>query len=828
MSEQININGNTYTLGATVGPISGNTGTTSYFFSNLTNGLTYYFVVVAYNYSGYSGYAGPIAVYSLTEIREPIIALAWDWPHSPVYTSSVPSGLTSTSSENLFPLSNQLQSSVWSGINSIQINKNENPGPSAPPEGIIPYAISAGVTNDYIALYKRFNGLNSGNTYTLSFYHKVTDGVTGLGYRIVTSGGTGGIPMRQILPTTQGSYSSDPIYGEMGLSYGVGLTGWQRFALQFLPGATQTDLLVYVYSRNVTTPGLSAYIAGPQLTQGQTATDFISTGVIADWQGNCLSQGYSFNDELWLSESNTRGWTYVSPMVNFSGVFARQPELTQGWTLSPVVLRAQKLLKGLPEKKRAILPVYYFTEVPWFNYEDGVSFDNGVTYTFYVDEFDTIGSQKKYPTLWPVAGVSMAQKSFEGLMQSFSATGATVDYMLSNMELFGNYGPFGILLDNQNFRQALVGFTQYKTSYLGLTSPEAWMAEQGATIGNVGFSDNIARGFDYVVWEGINRAHVNRALKQIYLAMDTYYPNATISEYEWSFINQGKPIDGAPDLNGHPQWFQYILGNAAAPQLYGWMGSIAGGALGVCGYDPTYTYYSGAGGFTLPAKDAWTSFVQSLQTVRSAKRGTPNIPLTPWIASVRFPGSVDQTQYPGGSAARPQVGWVDMNLGFNPWQGLTLNQKAGNSAYYFEMVRHTALHGVKAFPYWNTWSFVDESAPQIINGNTQANTIFSGSTGYIRDMTDLNNVLLEVNERTGGFTLTTADTSRISWLAPYVASGAPGLNGTTWWWRITANPNYEVLVDGNTLLSATGPGMWLGTTGPTLGVDITSNPILGY
>jgi hypothetical protein len=830
MSEQIYIEGNTYTLGATVGPVSGTGGSTSYFFGNLSGGQTYYFVVVSYNYSGFSGYAGPIAVYTpSTEIREPILAFAWDWPHSPVYTSLVPSSLTSTSTINLFSLSNQLISSnVWIKVNNSNIGKNENIGASDPPSGVIPYAVSTINNGDYIGLVNVQSSLSVGDTYTYSFYHQVTDGVTGLSYRIITNpGNQGGIKMRQISPDVGDSYSLDDSGGgEKLLRYGSGLTGWQRFGVQFIPGSTQTDLKIYILSKTFSTAGASAYIAGAQLTKGETLLDFISTGVIADWEGNCAAQGYTYNDNLWLSEASTRGWTYVSPMVNFTALFARTPEFTQGWTFSPIIKRAQKLLKQLPEKKRAILPVYYFTEAPWYQYEDGISFDNGTTYTFYVDEFETKQTQKLYPTLWPVAGVSMAKKSFGELIESFAATGAVVDYLMSNAELYANYGPFGILLENQNFRGTLVGLTQYKTSYLGLTSPEAWMAEQGATIGNVGFSDNIVRGFDYVVWEAIHRAYLNRTMDEIYSPMDAYYPNATKLEYEWTFISEGAPIDGAPDINSHPQWFQYIFGNVAAPALYGWMNAIAGGLVGVCGFDTSYLYFDGNGGFTLPAKDAWTSFLGSIQTVRSAKRGTPNIPLTPWIASVRFPGSVDETQYPGGSADVPQIGWVDMDVGFNPWQGLTLNTKGGNSAYYFEMIRHTALHGVKAFPYWNTWSFVDESAPNVTQGNTAANTIFAGRTGYVQDTTDLNNVLLEINEKIGGFTLTTADTSRLSWIAPYIASGAPGLNGTTWWWRITANPDYVVTVDNTTVLSATGPGMWLGTTGPTLGVSISSSPVL--
>jgi|688.fasta_scaffold75473_1 hypothetical protein len=826
MPEQIYIEGNTYTLGATVGPVSGTGGSTSYFFGNLNDGQTYYFVVVSYNYSGFSGYAGPLAIYTPPgEIREPINVFAWDWPYSPLYMSTTPSSLSSTSTFNRFGLSNQLiVSDVWSKVNSSNIGKNQNPGSSAPPEGIIPYAISSVNNGDYIGVINTPTSLSAGQTYTYSFYHLVTGGVTGLSYRIITNpGNQGGIKMKQISPDVGDSYSLDDSGGgEKALRYGTGLTGWQRFGVQFIPGSTQTDLKIYVISKTFTTAGLSAYIAGPQLTQGETLLNFIETGVVADWEGNCAAQGYTYNDNLWLNESSTRGWTYVSPMVNFSGVFARKPYYTTGWTLSQVVQRAEKLLKQLPEKKRAILPVYYFTEAPWYSYSDGVSFDHGTTYTFYKDLYETVSTQKLFPTIWPVAGVSMAKESFSGLMQAFAATGATVDYLISNMELFSQYGSFSII-DYPSFKNVMVGLTQYGNSYLGLTGFSAWMESKGATIGNIGWSDQITRGDDYLVWEGIQRGYINRALDEIYSSITNYYPNSTRLEYEWSYLSEGEPLDGAPDINGHPQWFQYIFGNVAAPQIYGWMGGIAAGSFGVCGYDPTYLYFNPGGGNTLPVKNAWTSFLMGVQTVRSAKRGSPNTPITPWIASVRFPGG--DYAYPGGSADAPQVGFADMSLGYNEWQGFTLNSQPGNSAYYFEMVRHVALHGVKAFPYWNTYSFVNQSTPNI-TGVKSYDTILNGDTGYVRDITDLNNVLGEINQRLGGFTLTTADTARLSWISPYIASGAPGLNGTTWWWRITANPDYVVTVDNTTILSATGPGMWLGTTGPTLGVSISSSPVL--
>jgi hypothetical protein len=118
-----------------------------------------------------------------------------------------------------------------------------------------------------------------------------------------------------------------------------------------------------------------------------------------------------------------------------------------------------------------------------------------------------------------------------------------------------------------------------------------------------------------------------------------------------------------------------------------------------------------------------------------------------------------------------------MNVGYNPQQGLTLNIAGGNSAYYYEMIRHAALSGVKGFLYWNTYSFVDYRIDSNINSSPISSLVKfannQGGTYFIEDMQNLNYVLNDVNDKLEGFTLTTADASRISWLAPYVASGAP-------------------------------------------------------
>lgn len=64
MSEQINIDGNTFTLVTTTPSLTGTGSTGIYFLNQLLPGFTYDLAIVAYNYSGFSGQGGPIRYYT--------------------------------------------------------------------------------------------------------------------------------------------------------------------------------------------------------------------------------------------------------------------------------------------------------------------------------------------------------------------------------------------------------------------------------------------------------------------------------------------------------------------------------------------------------------------------------------------------------------------------------------------------------------------------------------------------------------------------------------------------------------------------------------------
>ena len=850
-SDQINISGNTFTLGATLPgtPTMGNV------ISNITGlnpGISYYFSVVAFSdISGYSGWAGPIVVYILPEIRPAINAFAWSWPHTPLFINvagvdrDVNSPVTqySNTGGNLFYISNRTDiSPVWKrgNMNSTNSAVNKFTGITPPFEGANVTAVHIKQTG-YYNLYQTIYNLTPGVTYTYSFYHYI-EGVTGLAFRIDHAAGLT-TPIRQIEPIDQGNFALDESYSTSGLrnlTYPTG-TGWRRFVAQFVtnPGQTYGNFSIFGRNYNVAGDLGTGYIASPQLSIGSSATTFIPTTVIANWEGLCG------DDDKWLAFGNSYGLTYIAPTINPVNELSVVASTTNNYLIyapefykSNSINRTVKLLKALPENKRALLPGYFFQDDIWYYYNDSLQFASGNTYTFFVDFYDQIITDQRYPAIWSFDGVSYAKQIWDPILSVLSGTGATVDYLISNAEMYGNYGSFN--WTTPGLTTAMISGSKsslYFDSYRGLTSWDLWMSSMGATINNVmNGNQDIYAGWssgklDYAVWDGINRAHELAAMDAIFAGITSIYPNITLSEYEWSMVSEGAPLDAPPDINGHPAYWQYYFGNAAAPQLYGWMGGIVTG-MGICGSNPSYLYFapssSGspgspdfglAAGDTRPQKNAWTSFVMSLQTVRSSKRARPNLPITPWIASVKFKGQ--NQAYPGNTAERPQVGFADMNMGYNPQHGITLTVAGGNSAYYYEMIKHTMLTGVKGLLYWNTESFNDvrvSTSPAYSSDYLLKFANGQGATGFIDDMQKLNDCISDVNNRIGGFTLTTADASRISWLAPYVASGAPGPNGITWWWRITTNPGNTIFVNGQTLSVSNNNivGTWVATSGPTL------------
>jgi hypothetical protein len=188
----------------------------------------------------------------------------------------------------------------------------------------------------------------------------------------------------------------------------------------------------------------------------------------------------------------------------------------------------------------------------------------------------------------------------------------------------------------------------------------------------------------------------------------------------------------------------------------------------------------------------------------------------------------------------PPCGFAVCEPGYNSRQAVYNTGVRGNTAYFYELVRHCCLLGTKAFGWFNAFSFIDNSYPgaraygfnqqKALETGKQVIALTKGFSGFIEEYKLINETLHDVHQKIKGFTLTTAGLDeRWNWSLPYHASAAPDARGQTWWWRITVQNGYTLYVNGMTLPTANGEvGLWLGTTGPTLaGVNISSSgPIL--
>lgn len=444
-------------------------------------------------------------------------------------------------------------------------------------------------------------------------------------------------------------------------------------------------------------------------------------------------------------------------------------------------------LLALPEGKRAIQP-YSFAYTYWnFNSDKGLTGVSGSS-VMYTDSGVAGSCANIYGTPWANQGLSLGLCAWNKVLTQIGNSGGKIDYMFADVEagseLFSNWSLQGIT----GITGAFLINSNYTQTWNGVSSLSSQMSLEGATITKV-FPRT---GFDYLVWNKslitLNNALLNKVLWNSTLAL-----HSNIIGSNYGFFDSGTTYDSPPDVNGHPIYVRSIFGNAASPVLYGVIGQLATAWR----IDPTDTTRILLGATSNPlytvSRSAWNSFLLDMQTIRSAKRNTPDIPLTPWIASPKYAG-VDQA---GVSAAgAPPVGYADVTSGYNADIGYTFGS-AGNSAYYYEMVRHAALHGVKAFGYFNA-----QGSP---SGITQRAGL-------------LNDVLTEVNSQIGGFTLGVAftNTSRVDWLSKLMVSGGPKSTiGTIW--RVTVKPGNTLIVQGITLPGPTGNiGMWVETGGDTL------------
>jgi hypothetical protein len=175
------------------------------------------------------------------------------------------------------------------------------------------------------------------------------------------------------------------------------------------------------------------------------------------------------------------------------------------------------------------------------------------------------------------------------------------------------------------------------------------------------------------------------------------------------------------------------------------------------------------------SNNPWYAFLLAVQAVRSCKRGSISkgitTGITPWIAPKDWPGDTAGT-----------VGFI-------------------NNSYYDEAIRHEALTGVEVF--------------QIFNNN-YGSTTPSAIQARKAQFTIINDILVDINDKLGGYTPTTLDDSRVSYNSLYVMSGAPAVNGK-YLWRVTPKVSTDTIYSNGVLVPKIDSqiGVWITTTTST-------------
>ena len=693
-----------------------------------------------------------------------------------------------------------MPTNVWSyqGIKSVQT------GITAPDGSTTAFAFgTTAAAGEYAAIRQQQFDLTPGTTYTFSYYRNISLGATGGSFRIRDVTGS------------SAAFDLQPSMSFTG-------TGWVRYDTTFFMGITQTGVDCYILSRSnsaTETAGVTVCLWGAQLEKGGVTTDYSRSLGFRDLRGGSVGATGSvavYNEKDWLSYSTRNNLNYVSPFVNFYRISGYEISNMSGWTQNSEMNRIVSKLTNLPvwSAKKAFQPTLFNRE-DWFAFTgDKVTATGAGNFKYFGNTypFPISNISNSYPSPWTDFGISGASGFYNQILNIFNSNKIQLDCVVGDNETGYPY-TWGVN-DVTGGISGYLADPRYNQSWKGLSSWSSYMNFYGVTAAGGQLQGPGVNQTAYLVWNNLVQQHQGVAMNEMWAnASIQQSPKALVANYDY-WVSDGGPTAGPPDAYGHPQFRSKYVGNATSPFLYGEItqidATLSPGNVFVRPENPTFLVLaiSGATGITL-AKGPWTSFTKAMQEVRSVKRGSPNVPMIPWIGSVRYAGGVGQND----PTLAPTVGFADMDKGYSPIMGYTSNV-GGNSAYYYELIKHVCLHGVKSIGYWNSSSF------SLYEGLTQLSDRDYAAKGYtstwIKDIALFNDALKDVNDNLGGYTLATADASRISWLAKNITSGAPKTDGS-YLWRTTIKPGTlaEYVSTPNIVLNGTTVGTWITTSNST-------------
>ena len=801
---------------------------------------------------------------SANRFRPKINAFAWTWGSEPAGT---PTYYVSGITQNWLPSSNDLtQTVVWptpSGGFSVY-SATEISGPSGMSAFGITFSGSGSKFGNQRYTYSNF--VTAGITYTFSMYINVTAGLTqAFNIRIgdhfaINSGSPYSPRLQQIQPVVRPATTIESSYI---IGFSAGSSGWTRIVVNVTPQLTQRlQIASFQINGIVSPPTKPYYIAGLNFNEGILPTDFVSTNIVPEIEDNQYGNTgqsviYDGSVSSYLNFGPDNGLTYIHPLPDaYSALYINKSWLSPTskikWRESQSLKRYVSVLKGLTAGNRAIYPRYISST--WLWGLDTDKFELGATGGIALTFFDDNGGSIVRPLcgntyhggLWIVNGICLGQNIWDQVLLDISSQDAYCDYFIHNQEVVNNYHSsfsiFDCTANNLSVRNAIINNPKYNQEFFGLTSWASHMAANGAcayTVQNTVYDPALS----YLSWDMYGESLIRKAIDVIVSSSSTYangrFANS-IQTDAYSFDGDGTPLDGPPAIFGfHPYNSTYVMGNAPSPILYGWYynGWNTSVIYGT-NMDKIKFSLSVGAGETRPSQYpiAWMPFLFDMQRLRLAKRGSPNLPIIPVIPSLRFVGNamllpgqtasdLTKTFAEGVTATEPVCWFADVNVGYNPQCGITFTQFGGNSAYFYELIRHACVSGAKGFDWWNNSSFWNAQAYGACYGNSfsvmnppvnYVDYIKTGDTTYLQDMKYLNNVLDDCNRQIGGYTPVTYNTSRINYLTDSVISGAPGITSGTVW-RATIKPGTifeypDSALNPSKVLSGSCVGAWITTS----------------
>ncbi|NQV75148.1 MAG: hypothetical protein HQ491_03755 [Bacteroidetes bacterium] len=348
------------------------------------------------------------------------------------------------------------------------------------------------------------------------------------------------------------------------------------------------------------------------------------------------------------------------------------------------------------------------------------------------------GQESNQTSPWANALVPAANFEITSLFRTLKNNNINIDLLILDNEMY-SFDIWNILNDkNINGFQNLYNDSRAKKQFFN-TAPLVDLLD-GVNLERL---RGPADGTDYLVWNcALNKIFTSALNEAIWKPAKNIYPNLRSSNYDSFKSNLN---DAAPNVNGHPQHHDNIFGTGNSPACYGCLEQTAT-AWGINPLDTTQLIFQGTNKLK---RNAWNSLLIDIQLLRSIRR-SGQIELYPWISTPSYVGS-----QPGKKIEAPFCGYPS------------------DPRYYKEMVRHLTLTGSKIFLVWNPPS----------------NTLDL----RVEHAKDLNDILLEMNSKFGGYVSEPLNISRISYKANFIASGALSSSGD-YLWRITVMPEVKSLI----------------------------------